>query len=256
MPTGLYTRWDFDSETSRLIPRQNKTRSFANMVMSYYQSTRPDCKIESFFTTGRQKKIDCFSVDGFCFYCNNVFEAMGCFYHFCPCQELRPSRTEEEIQRGSKKRELDALRWHYIQEKGFKVSEMWEWEWWRLYKTTNTVKQHFREHFSYRRSLAAEQLLEEIKKGKLLGYVQCDIEVPENLKANSANFPPIFKNTLVSKSDIGALMKNYAEEEKLISQPRKMSISSFTLHNGPPINPLLLFYLQLGLVCSKIQRFV
>ena len=53
MPTGLYTRWNFDSETSRFTPRQNKTRSFENMVMSCFQPTRPDCKIENFYTTGR-----------------------------------------------------------------------------------------------------------------------------------------------------------------------------------------------------------
>ena len=209
--------------------------------MSYFQSTRPDCKVESFFTTGRQKKIDCFSVDGFCSHCNTVFEAMGCFYHFCPCQELRLSLTEEEIERGSKKRELDALRRHYKQEKGFKVIEMWECEWRRLYKTTNTVKQHIREHFPYRRSLAAEQLLEGIKKGNLFGYVQCDIEVPENLRANFANFPPIFKNALLSKNDIGDLMKTYAEKEGIMSQPRKMLISSFTTQNGTLFTPLLLF---------------
>ena len=254
--TGLYTRWDFDSETSRFIPRQNKNCSFESMVMSFFQRTRPECEIESVFTTGRQKKIDCLSIDGFCSHCNTAFEAMCCFYHFCPCQELRPSLIEEEIQRGSKKRELDALRGHYIQDKGFKVTEMWECEWWRLYKTTNTLKQHIREHFPYRRSLAAEQLLEEIKKGKLFGYVQCDIEVHEKLRANFANLPPIFKNTLVTKSEIGDLMKNYAEEERILSQPRKMLISSFTLQNGTRITPLLLFYLQLGLVCTKIHRFV
>ena len=181
---------------------------------------------------------------------------MGCFYHFCPCQQLPPSLTEEEIQRGSKKRELDALRRHYIREKGFKVIEMLECEWWRLYKTIKTVKRHIREHFPYRRSLAAEQLLEEIKKEKIFGYVQCDTEVPENLRANFANFPPIFKNSLVSKSDIGDLLKNYAEEEKLSSQPRKMLISSFTLQNGTLITPLLLLYLKLCLVCIKIHRFV
>ena len=104
MPTSLYTRWDLDSETSRFTPRQNKTRSFENMVKSYFQRTRRECEIESFFTTGRQKKTDCFSVDGFCSHCNTVFEAMGCFYHFCPCQELRPSLTEEDIQRGRKNR--------------------------------------------------------------------------------------------------------------------------------------------------------
>ena len=136
--------------------------------MSYFQRTRPECEIESFFTTGRQKKIDCFSVHGFCSHCTSVFEVMGCFYHFYPCQELHPSLTEEDIQRDSKKRELDALRRHYIQKKGFRVIEMWECEWWRLYKTNNTVKRNIREHFPHRFSLAAEQLLEETKKKNYL----------------------------------------------------------------------------------------
>ena len=256
MPTGLSTRWDVDSETSRFTPRQFKTRSFENMVMSYFQRTRPECEIESFFKTGRQKKIDCFSVDGFCFHCNTLFEAMGCFYYFCPCQELRRSLTEGDTHCGSKKWEFDALRRHFIQEKGFKFIEMWELEWWTLHKTTNTVKQHIREHFSYKRSLAAEQVIEEIKKGKLFGYMQCDIEVLENLRSTFDNFPPIFQNTLVGSSDIRDLMKNYAEEERLFSQPPKMLISSFTLQNGTFITPLLLFYLQLGLVCTKVRRFV
>ena len=120
MPTVLYTRWDLDSETRRFTSQQNKTGSFENVVMPFFQRTRPKCKPESFFTTGRQKKIDCFSVDGFCSHCNTVFQAMSCFYHFCP------SLTEDDIQRGSHKRELDALRRHYIQEKGLNVSEMWE----------------------------------------------------------------------------------------------------------------------------------
>ena len=94
VPTGLYTRWDLDTEASRFIPRQNKTLSSENMVMSYFERTRPQCKTESFYTTGRQKKIDCCSVDGFCSHCNTVFEAMGCLYHFCPCREVRPSVTQ------------------------------------------------------------------------------------------------------------------------------------------------------------------
>ena len=133
---------------------------------------------------------------------------------------------------------------------------MWECEWWRLYKTTTNVKLHFRENFPYRRSLTPQQLLEGIKKGSLFGYVHFDIEVPENLRVNFANFPPMFKNTLVSKNDVGDLMKTYAEEERIMSQPRKMLISIFTLQHGTLITPLLLFYLQLGLVVTKIHRFV
>ena len=94
------------------------------MVISYFQRTRPDCKIENFYTTGRQKKIDCFSVDGYCSHWKTVFEAMGCSYHFCPCRELRPPLTEEDIKRGSWKRELDELGRSYIQEKGFAVIKM------------------------------------------------------------------------------------------------------------------------------------
>ena len=86
--------------------------------------------------------------------------------------------------------------------------------------------------------------------------MQYNIEVPENLRSKFVNFPPIFKNTLVSKSGIGDLMKTDVEEEVILFQPRKMLISSFTLQNGTLITLLLLFYLQLGLVVTKVHRFV
>ena len=181
---------------------------------------------------------------------------MGCFYHFCPCQELHPSLIEEGIKRGSRKRELDELRRGYIEKKGFTVIEMWRCDWWRPYKTTTNVKQHIRQNFLYRRSLTGHQLLEGIKKGNLSGYVQCDIEVPKKLRANFDNFRPIFKNSLVSKNDIGELMRTYAEEQVILFQPRKKLISCFVFQNRTLITPLFLFYLQLGLVCTKTHRFV
>ena len=104
MPTELYTRWEYDSETSRFTARENKSRSFENMILSYSQQSWPDCKIEGKVTTGRQKRIDRFSVDGICYHCNTVSEAMGCYYHYCPCQEARPSLTDTDIERGVKKR--------------------------------------------------------------------------------------------------------------------------------------------------------
>ena len=85
------------------MARQNKTRSFENMVLSYFQQTRPECRIESNITNSRQKKINCFSVDGICNHCNTVFEPMGCYFHYCPCQQARPSLTDNEIMRGIKK---------------------------------------------------------------------------------------------------------------------------------------------------------
>ena len=52
------------------------------------------------------------------------------------------------------------------------------------------------------------------------------------------------------------LKKSYVEKESLLSQSRKVLISGFLLHSGTPITPLLLFYLQWGLFCTKKQRFV
>ena len=94
MHTGGYTRWNYDSEYQKLMPRHNKTRSFENLVLSCFQQTLPECKIESNVTNGRQMKINCFSVDGICKHCNTVIEAMGCYFHYCPCHETRPSLTD------------------------------------------------------------------------------------------------------------------------------------------------------------------
>ena len=87
------------------------------------------------------------------------------FTTFVPVKSCAHLFTEEHVKRGSR-RELDELRRSYIQEKGFTVIEMWECEWWRLYKTTVNVKLHIRENFPYRRSLTEQQLLEGIKKRK------------------------------------------------------------------------------------------
>ena len=57
MPTGLCRRWNSDSETSKFTPRHNKPRSFESFVKSYFQRTRSECGSESFFITGRQKKL-------------------------------------------------------------------------------------------------------------------------------------------------------------------------------------------------------
>ena len=226
------------------------------MVMSFFQRQRPDCKFESLYTTGTQKKVDCFKVDGFCALCKTVFEAIGWFYHYRPCQEARPSPTEEDIERGIKKREMDLMRKQYIKEKGYIFGEMWECESWNLYKTTTCVKEQLRESFPYNRLLREEILLEQIRSGKLFGYVQCDIEVAEELKKKFAIFPPIFQNTNEGRHGIGLLMKNYAEKERLLFQPHKMLISSYFFENGSLITPLLLIYSDLILVCKKTYRFV
>ena len=109
------------------------------MVMSYFQRVRPHCKLESYYTTGTHRKIDAYSVEYLCVHCNTVFEAMGCYYQYCPFQESRPFLIEDEIWQGIRKRELDELRKQYIQEEGYNVIEMCELDYWKICKSENIV---------------------------------------------------------------------------------------------------------------------
>ena len=130
------------------------------------------------------------------------------------------------------------------------MEEMWECDWWESFKTNKKIKIHVRTRFPNRRPLSRDSLLAKIKDGSLFGYVQCDLVVPD------ANFPPIFKNTEVGRDDIGDYMKNYAIENEMLKHPQGMLISSFKLENGTVITPLFNFYMELGLQCTKIYRFV
>ena len=109
VPTGLYTRYEFGAELKRLKSRHNKPRIFEKMVRSYFQRMRQDWGIESFYPTGTQREIDCFSADGFCVQCNPVFETMGSSYHYCSCHEAPSALTEEDIQRGTEKGNAEAV---------------------------------------------------------------------------------------------------------------------------------------------------
>ena len=66
---------------------------------------------------------------------------------------------------------------------------------------------------------------------------------------------PIFKIVVVRRNDMGDLMEEYAQNQGIMSQPRRMLISSFHLKNGTIVTQLLLYYLHLGLECTKIPQF-
>ena len=142
------------------------------------------------------------------------------------------------------------------QEKGYEVEEMWECDCWESLKTNDKIKNHVRTHFACKRPLSTDSLLAKIKNGFLFGYVQCDLVVADELKSKFANFPPIFKNIEVGRNDIGDYMKKYAIENEALRHSQRTLISNFKLENGTVITPLSNFYLELGLQCTKIYRFV
>ena len=88
MQTGLNTRCVFDSDMQKFKARHNRSRNFENMVMSYYQETKSECRIESCHTSANQKKIDCYNVDGYCDHCKTVFGVRDVINFFVTARKL------------------------------------------------------------------------------------------------------------------------------------------------------------------------
>ena len=63
-------------------------------------------------------------------------------------------------------------------------------------------------------------------------------------------------NTNVCRHDIRPLLQESAGKKGLMSQPRRVLVSSSELTKGTISIPLLLFHLELELVCTKICCFV
>ena len=204
----------------------------------------------------KQKRIGTYLVDGFCSHCNTVFEAMGCYFHFSPCQEEKPLLFGD-IENGLKTRERDSDRRENLQRLGYTVVEIWECQWkkWRR-ENINGVKDFVNKRYPYQQSLFKDALIEKIKRGDLIGEVDCSLEVPEHSYPYFEDFPANFKNFEVGRDDIGNHMKEFAERHKLLSKPRKLLISSFKLDRGPNITPLLLFYLEKGVILKNVFCFL
>ena len=72
--------------------------------------------------------------------------------------------------------------------------------------------------------MTEDQILQAVMNDQLFGALEVDVHVPNDLKTNFAEMPPIFKNIDISRDDIGDHMKTYAEEPGIMSQPRRSLI--------------------------------
>jgi hypothetical protein len=58
-------------------------------------------------------------------------------------------------------------------------------------------------------------LKKDILNNDLFGFVQIDIETPEDLKEKFSEMTPIFKNAEIKFEDIGEYMQNYHNENNI-----------------------------------------
>ena len=148
----------------------------------------------------------------------------------------------------------------YIRSKGYNVVEMWECEW-RQIKKNNRELQRFiasevRRTLDTDKIVSAERILSEVRHERLFGCMEVDIRVPDHLKERFIEMCPIFKNTEISRADIGDFMQTYAEEHNILAQPRRSLIGSVKGEKILLATPLLKWYLEHGLEVTRVHQVV
>ena len=203
-------------EENKFRPQQ--AQPFGQMAVQWltWESAKSGCAIRH-QVNGREKRIGKRRVDGWCAETRTAYQFHGCFWHGCPKCHTDPEETNKL--NGKTMAELLAntkahtayLRRHV------KVVEMWECAW-KL-----EAKQPPRKKWK----MTQQQIIAAVVDGTLFGMVECDIRVPPELQDHFAEMQPVFKNVTVTRDDIGPFMRQYAEENDIMSTPRRMLVGSF-----------------------------
>ena len=136
-----------------------------------------------------------------------------------------------------------------------KVVEIWECDWKELRKEPD-VKSFLAPARRQKWKMTQQQIITAVVDGTLFGMVECDVRVPDNLREHFAEMQPIFKNTTVTRDDIGPYMRQYAEEHNILTKPRRMLVGSYRGDKILLTTPLLRWYIAHGLVVDHVYQVV
>ena len=241
MPTGWYTR---RREENKFRPQQ--AQPFGQMAVQWltWESAKSGCTIRH-QVNGREKRIGKRRVDGWCAETRTAYQFHGCFWHGCPkCYDQNETNSVNgktmAVLLEDTKKNTAYLRRHVH------VVEMWECEWKR--ERDPPPRQKWQ--------MTQNEILAAVIDGTLFGMIECDVRVPEHLQDHFAEMQPIFKNANVSRDDIGPYMRQYAEENDIMSTPRRMLVGSFHGIKLLLATPLLRWYLAHGLVVDRVYQVV
>ena len=205
---------------------------------------------------GREKRIGKLPVDGWCSTTKTAYQYHGCYYHGHPCLALETNAVNGKpmTQLLAETRKNTAYLRHFV-----KVVELWECQWKNMRKDA-AVKRCLDAAFPRRRhakwKMTQQQILIDVRTGTLFGIIECDVRVPEELRAHFAEMQPVFKNVNMTRDDLGPFMRRYAEDYDIMTRPRRMLVGSFRGDKMLLATPLLRWYLDHGLEVTRVYQVI
>ena len=241
IPTGWYTRRRAENG---FHPQQ--AQPFGQMAVQWltWESAKSGCAIRH-QVNGREKRIGKLPVDGWCAETRTAYQFHGCFWHGCPkCYDQNETNSVNgktmAVLLEDTKTHTTFLRRHV------KVVEMWECDWKR--ERDPPPRQKWK--------MTQNEILTAVIDGTLFGMVECDVRVPDNLREYFSEMQPVFKNVTVTRDDIGPFMRQYAEENDIMSAPRRMLVGSYRGDKILLTTPLLRWYIAHGLVVDHVYQII
>ena len=101
-----------------------------------------------------------------------------------------------------------------------------------------------------------QTILDDVMSEKIFGFVECDIHVPEDLVDKFSEFPPIFKNTEITMTDIGDHMREFCRKTTRRTGVKRSLISSMHAKGILLLTTLLKKYLEMGLVVTNVETVI
>ena len=132
-------------------------------------------------------------------------------------------------------------------------------DWEALLTQRPEIKAYISQHRTYthfKKYLNQDQIFQYIQDRRLFGFVECDIEVPNQRKEYFSEMTPIFKNVDVCLNDVGELMQDYAKQHNIKDVPRRLLIGSYFGKKIGLSTPLLKWYLEHALVITHIYTVI
>ena len=242
MPTGWYVR---RREENKFRPQQAQPygQMAAQWLTSVSFTTGHTIRHQS---NGREKRVGKLPVDGWCAETRTAYQFHGCFWHGCPKCHTDPEETNKLNGKTMAELLADTKKHTTYLRRHVKVVEMWECDWKRERDPPPRQKWN----------MTQNEILAAVIDGTLFGMIECDIHVPPELRPYFSEMQPIFKNVTVSRDDIGPYMRQYAEENDIMSTPRRMLVGSFHGIKLLLATPLLRWYLAHGLIVDRVYQVV
>ena len=251
MPTGWCTRRRAEKQF-----RPQPAQPYGQMAVQWltWEAAKNGCTIRH-QVNGREKRIGKLPVDGWCAETRTAYQFHGCFWHGCPKCHTDPEETNPKNNKtmaellANTKAHTAYLRRHV------KVVEMWECEWKEIRKEPD-VKSFLAGARRQKWKMTQQQIITAVVDGTLFGMIECDVHVPPELRPYFSEMQPIFKNATVTLDDIGPYMRQYAEENDIMSTPRRMLIGSYRGDKILLTTPLLRWYIAHGLVVDHVYQVI